>query len=388
MDVQSYRQDTPATANLIHFNNAGAALSPLPVQRALFEHLQLEQEIGGYEAAQVAAGRIARFYDAFATLLHCSADEVAWAENSTHAWNHLLQAVPLQYGDCILTGQSEYAGNYLSLLHMSKRTGIEIRVVENDANGLLDVEKFEQAIDERVKLIALTHVPSQCGVVHPVKEVGQLARRHGILYLLDACQSVGQIDLDVEEIGCDMLTGSGRKYLRGPRGTGFLYVRRGCLSKLEPIWVDMHSAQWTSTHEITLRDDASRFEVWERYVAGQIALGVAVDYALAIGMPKIEQRVRTLADSLRQQLEDTPGIRVHEASNSLSGIVTFSKADEAAIALQRRLQAAGISSSVALASNNRLDFGNRALGDINRASLHYYNTEAEVERFCRTVATP
>src|SRR5690606_36177439 len=159
MDVQRYRRDTPATANLIHFNNAGASLSPLPVQQALIEHLQLEQASGGYEAAQAAADSIDHFYDAFAQLLHCSADEVAWSENSTLGWNQLLQAVPLRPGDCILTGQSEYAGNYLSLLHLSKRSGVEIRVVPNDSNGLLDLDRFEQAIDERVKHIALTHVP-------------------------------------------------------------------------------------------------------------------------------------------------------------------------------------------------------------------------------------
>lgn len=387
MDVTRYRLDTPATERLIHFNNAGSSLSPLPVQRALLEYLQLEQSLGGYEAAELVAKPIARFYSAFAQLLHCSEDEIAWSENATLAWNFLLQAVPLRAGDCILTSQSEYAGNYLSLLHLSQRTGVQIRVVPNDSSGRLDLRKFEEAIDDRVKLIALTHVPSKCGVIHPASEVGQLARRHGIPYLLDACQSVGQIDLNVEEIGCDMLVGSGRKYLRGPRGTGFMYVRRSSLAKLEPAWVDMHSAQWLDTQQIRVRDDARRFESWERYVAGQIALGVAVDYALAIGMPAIQARVQALAAMLRQQLADIPGVVLHEAGSPLSGIVTFSKNNEAPAALQKRLQAAGINSSVGQAAKERLDFGMRGLGDINRASVHYYNTEEEVERFCQVVAT-
>jgi len=386
MDVTRYRLDTPATERLIHFNNAGSSLSPRPVQQALLEYLQLEQSLGGYEAADLAPQPIARFYSAFAELLHCSEDEIAWSENATLAWNFLLQAIPLRAGDCILTSQSEYAGNYLSLLHLSQRTGVEIRVVANDASGLVDLQKFEEAMDERVKLIALTHVPSKCGVIHPAREVGQLARQHGILYLLDACQSVGQIDLNVEAIGCDMLVGSGRKYLRGPRGTGFMYVRRSCLAKLEPAWVDMHSAQWIDTQQIRVREDARRFESWERYVAGQIALGVAVDYALAIGMPAIEARVQTVAAMLRQQLADIPGIVLHEAGSSLSGIVTFSKNTEAPAALQKRLQAAGINSSVGQAAKERLDFGMRGLGDINRASVHYYNTEGEVARFCQVVA--
>jgi len=386
MDVTRYRLDTPATERLIHFNNAGSSLSPQPVQQALLEYLQLEQSLGGYEAAELVAKPIARFYSAFAELLHCSEDEIAWSENATLAWNFLLQAIPLRAGDCILTSQSEYAGNYLSLLHLSKRIGVEILVVANDASGLVDLQKFEEAIDDRVKLIALTHVPSKCGVIHPAREVGQLARQHGILFLLDACQSVGQIDLNVDEIGCDMLVGSGRKYLRGPRGTGFMYVRRSCLAKLEPAWVDMQSAQWIDTQQIRVREDARRFESWERYVAGQIALGVAVDYALAIGMPAIQARVQTLAATLRQQLADIPGMVLHETGSSLSGIVTFSKSNESPPALQKRLQAAGINSSVGQAAKERLDFGMRGLGDINRASVHYYNTEAEVERFCQVVA--
>lgn len=386
MDVTRYRLDTPATERLIHFNNAGSSLSPLPVQQALLNYLQLEQSLGGYEAAELVAEPLARFYSAFAQLLHCSDDEIAWAENATLAWNFLLQAVPLRAGDCILTSQSEYAGNYVSLLHLSQRTGVEIRVVANDADGLVDLQKFEEAIDERVKLIALTHVPSKCGVIHPAREVGQLAQKHDILYLLDACQSVGQIDLNVSELGCDMLVGSGRKYLRGPRGTGFMYVRRSCLTNLEPAWVDMHSAQWIDTQQIRVREDARRFESWERYVAGQIALGAAVDYALAIGMPAIQDRVQTLAATLRQQLADIPGVVLHEAGSSLSGIVTFSKNNEAAAALHKRLQAAGINSSVGQAASERLDFGMRGLGNINRASVHYYNTEAEVERFCQVVA--
>src|SRR5690606_15245754 len=319
--------------------------------------------------------------------LHCSDDEIAWAENATLAWNFLLQAILLRAGDCILTSQSEYAGNYLSLLHLSRRTGVEIRVVPNDSSGPVDLQKFEEAIDERVKLIALTHVPSKCGVIHPAREVGQLARKHDILYLLDACQSVGQIELNVNELGCDMLVGSGRKYLRGPRGTGFMYVRRNCLPKLEPAWVDMHAAQWIDTQLLRVRDDARRFESWERYVAGQIALGVAVDYALAIGMSAIQARVQTLAATLREQVAEIPGITLHEAGSSLSGIVTFSKNNEAPAALQKRLHAAGINSSVGQAAKERLDFGMRGLGDINRASVHYYNTEAEVERFCQVVAT-
>ena len=242
IDIDTLREDTPACTQMIHFNNAGAALAPREVTEAVLTHLANEQRLGGYEAANMAEGQINHFYDAFAKLLSCDASEIAYAENATHAWNSLFNAIPFTAGDTILTGQSEYASNFLALLHLAKQQGVNIVVIPNNSAGTIDLECLEAAINSRVKLIALTHVPSQSGVIHPAASVGKLARAHNILYLLDACQSAGQIDLNVDTLGCDMLTGTGRKYLRGPRGTGFLYLRRTSMSRLEPAWIDLHSA--------------------------------------------------------------------------------------------------------------------------------------------------
>ncbi|MGB4248116.1 MAG: aminotransferase class V-fold PLP-dependent enzyme [Pseudohongiellaceae bacterium] len=386
LDIDRIREQTPAAARLIHFNNAGAALTPAPVQEALLQHLALEQRIGGYEAAAQAHSRLENFYEAFARLLNCAAEEVAWAENATHAWNTLLHAIPFQSGDRILTGQSEYASNYLAFLHLTRQRNVQVEVIPNDSQGRICLDRLATAIDGSVRLIALTHVPSQSGVIHPAIEVGRLARSHDILYLLDACQSAGQLPLDVTTLNCDMLTGTGRKYLRGPRGTGFLYVRRDVLGELTPAWIDLHSAQWTAQNTYQFRDDARRFENWESYVAGKIALGTAVDYALEIGMEAIATRINYLATSLRERLLALNGISVHESGDSLCGIVTFSKSDESAPLLQQRLQSAGINTSVSKLQSNLLDFGRRGLGDINRASVHYYNTEEEVAEFCRVVS--
>lgn len=386
IDIRTLRDDTPACAELIHFNNAGAALAPLPVTEAVLTHLAMEQRLGGYEAASLAEAQINHFYDAFAKLLACEASEIAYAENATHAWNSLFNAIPFAAGDIVLTGQSEYASNFLALLHMAKRQGVKIKVIPNDHAGIIDLERLEAAISPRVKLIALTHTPSQSGVIHPAARVGALARAHNILYLLDACQSAGQIDLNVDELGCDMLTGTGRKYLRGPRGTGFLYLRRSSMAKLVPIWADLHSANWTSADTYEFRDDARRFENWECHVAGKIGLGVAVDYALKIGMPAIESRVGQLGVTLRETLGDIAGVQVHEHGSQLSGIVTFSKKGIAAANLQEGLRAKGVNTSVARLASNQLDLAKRGLGDINRASVHYYNTHEEIERFCRIVA--
>lgn len=382
IDIAAVRAQTPACTSLIHFNNAGAALSPQGVTAALIAHLELEQQIGAYEAAVVAAPAVEDFYGALAQMLGCSTREIAYAENATQAWNSLVNAIDFAPGERIITGQSEYASNYLTFLHLAKRQGVRIEVIPNDSAGLLDLERLEAAITADVKLIALTHVPSQCGVIHPAAEVGRIAKKHGILYLLDACQSAGQMALDVGALGCDMLTGTGRKYLRGPRGTGFLYLNKDCKARLEPAAIDLHAAQWLSAHSYRLREDARRFEHWECFVAGKIGLGRAVRYALEIGLPAIETRVQQLAHSLREQLAEIAGVTLYEHGAHLSGIVTFTTERMAAAQLHAILQEQAVNSSVTKLSNSQLDLATRAPGDVNRASVHYYNTEEEVLRFC------
>lgn len=381
------RQDTPGCSNLIHFNNAGASLQPSPVADAVLNHLLLEQQHGGYEAAEMQASLSERFYHICAQLLNCAPGEIAFAENSTRAWSQLLLSIVFEAGDRILTGQSEYASNYLTLMHLSRHRGVRIDVVPNREDGQICLHTLEQKLDNDVRLIALTHVASQSGVIQPAAEVGRLARRHRILYLLDACQSAGQLQLDVNAIGCDMLTASGRKYMRGPRGTGFMYVRRHILDYLQPPSIDLQAAQWTAPDKYELRDDARRFEVWEHYVAGKIGLAAAADYALTVGMDVIETNVRSLAQRLRRQLSAIPHITVHESGTELSGIVTFSHHDYSAAHMHQYLRSRTINTSIIRRQNNQLDFTERHLGDINRASVHYYNTVEEVDQFCDSVSS-
>ena len=385
IDVLRARRETPGCAHVLHFNNAGAALMPQPVLDATIAHLQLEARIGGYEAATQADAAVERVYDAAATLLGCTRDEIAIVENATRAWDMAFYAVPLGPGDRILTAMAEYASNYIAFLQAARKTGATIEAIPNDESGQISIATLRHMIDDRVKLIAITHVPTNGGLVNPAAAVGQVAREAGVLYLLDACQSIGQLPLDVDAIGCDMLSATGRKYLRGPRGTGLLYVRRAVLERLEPPFLDLHAASWVARDRYEIRPDARRFENWETNYAGKIGLGVAIDYALGWGLDAIRARVFALAAGLRERLAALPGVAVRDIGAERCGIVTFSVAGADAQHIARLLGERAMNVSVSTPDSTRLDMEARGLGDLVRASVHYYNSEEEVERFCGAI---
>lgn len=384
--LDQVRQDTPACQTILHLNNAGAALPPQCVVDAVTEHLTLEAAIGGYEAAAQQAQQVTHTTNTIAHLLHCQPEEVALVENATRAWDMAFYSFKFKPGDRILTAQAEYASNYIAYLHVAQKAGAMVEVVPDDEHGQLDVAALANLIDDRVKLITLTHLPTNNGLINPAAEVGQLAKSAGIPFLLDACQSAGQLPLDVETLGCDMLSATGRKYLRGPRGTGFLYVRQSLIEQLDPPFLDLHAATWTSPTTYTVDPTARRFENWESYVAGRIGLGVAVDYALGLGLDAIHQRVTHLAQTLRGYLSETPGVTVQDTGVQHSGIVTFSlaKGDHDGIAQALRQQKINV--SVSPKQYTLLDMTHRQLDSVIRASVHYYNTEAELTRFVETLS--
>lgn len=380
IDIDRIRADTPAASRRAYLHNAGAALMPAPVVAAMKEHIDLETEIGGYAAADRESDRLEAVYGSVARLLNAAPDEIALMENATVAWQMAFYGLQFRQGDRILTAEAEYAANYVAFLQVAKRTGAIVEIVPSDASGELDVDALERMVDERVKLIAITWVPTNGGLVNPAAAVGKIARARGIPYLLDACQAVGQMTVDVEAIGCDMLSATGRKFLRGPRGTGFLYVRRAMLQRLEPPMIDHFAAPWVSRDEYRLRDDARRFETWENNYAARLGLGAAVDYALDVGIGPIEQRCRTLANRLRNGLVSIRGIRIRDLGRAPGAIVSFTMEGYEADVVVASAAAAGITIGASDPSSTRIDAEARSLPPLARASPHYYNTEAEIDR--------
>lgn len=385
IDIEKVRLDTPTCENVLHFNNAGSSLMPVPVYVALQRVLTQENELGGYEAERLAQEDIQAFYSEFAALLNAEPSEIAFIENATRAWDMAFYGLSLGPGDRVITHASEYASNYLALLQQSRRLGFEIDLVPSDETGQIDVHALDRMVRPDTKLIAITHVPTQGGLVNPAAEVGKIARKHGCLYLLDACQSVGQIDVNVEEIGCHVLSGTGRKFLRGPRGTGFLYVRKSVLDHVDPPFVDLLSATWTEENRFEFVEGAKRFENWESYIAGRVALKEAVKYARGIGLPNIETRVTQLGQTLRDALSQINGVKVRDLGKKKCGIVTFTKTGLDPQQIAERLRAQQINVSVSKMTSARLDLEPRQLSSLLRASIHYFNTEEEISRFAEAV---
>lgn len=382
LDIAALRADTPGCLHVIHLNNAGAALMPQPVLDAVVGHLQREANYGGYEAARMAQAEVQRPYDAIAAMLGAQPDEIAILQNATRAWQQIFYAILFQPGDKILTSVSEYASNYIAYLQITHKTGARIEVVPNDESGQLSITALESMLDERVKLIAVTHIPTNGGLINPAEEIGRVARQAGVLYLLDACQSAGQMPLNVDAIGCDFLSATGRKYLRGPRGTGFLYVRRERLEQLEPPMLDLHAADWIAPDQYRIRNDARRFETWETSYACNIGLGVAVDYAIGIGLEAIWERIQALSSLLRGKLSEIPGVTVRDLGERQCGLVSFTVEGHQPQWIVERMAEHHININASPPQYTLLDMKARHLSEgIVRASVHYYNTEEEIERF-------
>jgi selenocysteine lyase/cysteine desulfurase len=390
INVEALRAATPGCTQVTHLNNAGCALPPAIVTDTMVSHLRLEEAIGGYEAYSQARDRVAGVYASVGALVNAPIERVALVESATVAWDRGLQAIafsePLGPGDRMLVSGSEYASNVLPLLQLARRTGASVEVIPDGADGSVDVEALGDMLDERVRIVSVNHAPSQNGLVNDVVAIGDMLRIHGspAWYLVDACQSVGQLPVDMGRIGCDVLSATGRKFLRGPRATGFLVVSQRMLDDLEPFPLDLHAATWTTLDDYDLADGAARFESWEKAYAALLGMGAAIDYALACGIDPLADRIGVLAQRARAGLAEIPGVTVRDRGSVQSGIVTIRVDDPAGVVAG--LRGRGINTSLSTPDYSRIDFGRDQAPGLVRISPHAYNTEAEVDRAVAAVA--
>ena len=379
IDIEKIRAETPGIEFSTHLNACGASLMPQSVVDVIVEHTQLEALMGGYEAESKKIDGLNKIYDTVAEHIGASSREIALMENATVAWSHAFYALPLKSGSRILTSEAEYAANYVAFLQRAKRDNIKIDIIPSDQNGTLDVNALEAMVDERVGLIAISWIPTNGGLVNPAENVGQVAKKHNIPYLLDACQVAGQMPINVNKIGCDFLSATGRKFLRGPRGTGFLYIKEKWLSTIEPAMIDHFGAPWVKKNVYELREDARRFETWENSYALRAGLGEAIKYAEEIGIDLIHERVQLLAKLNRELLSEIENIQLRDIGIKQCGIISFSieeKNDPKKIVDQ--MSEAGFAIGLVDPESTLIDSEKRNLPTLLRMAPHYYNTEDEI----------
>lgn len=379
------RAATPGIESVIHVNNAGSALPPSVVTDTVVDYLRREEAIGGYETADERHDQLEAVYDSLGALVGAPREHMAVIENATRAWDMAVYGYPFERGDRVVTCRAEYSSNVLAFLQLERRFGIEMVLIDDDDYGQIDLAQVDTELAAGAAMMAMTHIPTSGGLVNPAEEVGALCAKHGVFYVLDACQSAGQVPLDVNTIGCDVLSGTGRKYLRGPRGTGFLYAGERALEVLEPPFIDLHSADWTQADDYEWRPDARRFENWETYYAGKAGLGVAVDYALSLGIETTAARITNLGARLRAGLESLDRVGVHDKGARRGGIVTFTVDGVDAASVQAQLLLRKINTSTSGPDRARLDLEPRGLPTVIRASVHYYNSEDEIDAVIQAV---
>ncbi|MBN9384973.1 MAG: aminotransferase class V-fold PLP-dependent enzyme [Chitinophagaceae bacterium] len=388
-EIAGFRKDTTGCANVIHLNNAGAGLMPDVVTRAIQEHITLESQIGGYEAAALRADAIKGFYTTAGKLFNCNASNIAFTSSATDAYTRALSSIPFQQGDIILTDNDDFISNQIQFLSCQKRFGVRIVRIKNAPEGGVDLDDLErQLVKLQPRLLAITHIPTNAGLVQPVKKIGDIYGHYEkthpdkTWYILDACQSAGQLPLDVQQLQCDFLSVTARKFLRGPRGTGFLYISDKALQKgLEPLFIDMRGAEWIEKDLYKPREDAMRYEDWEFAYALVLGTRAAIKYCLNVGVDRIARQVKQHADHLRQDLSRMNKVRVLDRGPELGGLVTFTVRDAQPQHLVDELLKRKINVVPSYRNFAVIDFDEKGVQWALRASPHYYNTEEEIRQF-------
>ncbi|MEU0539383.1 aminotransferase class V-fold PLP-dependent enzyme [Nocardia sp. NPDC005978] len=386
VNISRLRADTPGCEGQVFLDSAGSSLPPRIVVDTAIDHLRREAEIGGYRAANERLDDLAAVKTAIGTLINADPGSIALSDSASRSWTDFFYSVPLRAGDRILISGADYASNAIAALQRARRSGAVVEAVPSDSSGQLDLDALTAMIDERVKLVSLVHVPTNGGLVNPVAEAARIARRAGALVLLDACQSAGQLPLDVAELGVDALSATGRKWLRGPRGTGFLYVRPDLAATMEPERLDLHSAAWTAPGDYTLAAGAARFEFWECDVAARLGLGAAVRYLLENGPAEVYAAIAERAAYLRKTLAEIPRVTVRDRGTQHAGIVSFTVDGLDPVAIRDRLATESITVTVSHRSSTLLDMTDRALPAVVRASPHAFVSFEDLDRFRHAVA--
>ena len=392
-EITTFRNETNGCKNVIHLNNAGAGLMPNSVTQVQLDHIKLESEIGGYEASALMASEIQNFYIKCAKLFNCKPTNVAFTASATDSYTRALSSIPFNSGDVILTDNDDFVSNQIQFLSLQKRLGVKIVRIQNAIIGGVDLNDLEEKLKKyQPKLLAITHIPTNSGLVQPIDEIAEIYSNYikqnveRTWYILDACQSAGQMKLDVNKLKCDFLSITCRKYLRGPRGTGALYISDKALDAgLEPMFIDMRGAEWIEKDKYKQQPDAKRFEDWEFAYSTVLGTASAIEYCLKIGEDKIWQQVKYLSGNLRNQLSQLNKVRVLDKGPEVCGLVTFHIEGSDPKYIVNELLKRKINVVPSYRAFGIIDFDEKGVEWAVRTSPHYYNTNEEIDIFIESI---
>lgn len=366
----------------IKFNSAGSSSLDSYILTKMFDYFSLENKLGGYEAFEVEKKKIERFYLNVAKLINCRATEVSFSFSSTLAWNQVFNSIPLSKKENIVIFENEYSSNHISILKR-KNAFNDLRIVKTNKYGSIDFEDLEKKIDLKTKVLHVTHIASQCGNEFPIDAIGKVLKRKNpnSIYFIDACQSAGQKEINVKKLRCDILVASGRKYLMGPRGTAFLYVKSSLKKKLQSSILDMTSTRIKYTDNLVMNKNYRFLETFEHSPALKLGFSLAIRNTLNIGVKNINKRLIKLSKYLRLKLNENNKIYFYENANFLSGINTIDFKGYSNNEVFNYLKKNKIYANLTTSNVSYLYFKKIKKKELLRVSFNYYNTKNEIDKF-------
>jgi cysteine desulfurase / selenocysteine lyase len=374
-----------------YLNNAGAGIMSTKTYEVIINYLKLEREIGAYHAAAKSKTLSDNFYINAAKLINAnSPSEIAYMDSASRGWNMIVYGTPLKKGDTILTLSSEFGTNLITLFNYAKLNDFKVCVIKCDINGSFLIEEIENKLKEGAKLIAISHAVAHGSIINPVEEIGKLAKKYGAYYIVDGCQTVGQIKVDVQSIQCDAYMTTGRKWLCGPRGTGFLYVKSS--SQMRTTQLDLASADLIFDDNLNLirievRNDAKQFELWEKSFANLLGLSSAIEECLESKIEVISVKIQELSNKLRFAASSNENIKLIGKTISLSGILGFYLDDYSKESyVQNEFDKFDLRISTMSDWDCPMHFPKNGANKIFRLSPHFYTDNDTIEKACEIIS--
>lgn len=374
----------------MYFNNAGAGLMSKGTYETLTNHMEIEMNVGAYKAAAIKSDAVNNFYLLAAKLLNAgSKDEIAFIDSASRGWNLIIYGLDIKESDVIVTLSSEYGTNLLTIYDIAKRTHCGIKVIQCDNEGNFSLDDVDQALQSGGTILAVSHVAAQGSIVNPVVELGILAQKYDAIYIVDGCQAVGQIKVDVQQINCCAYVTAGRKWLRGPRGTGILYVRRN--APIRTPQIDLASADLVfdelgTVVDVKVRDDAKQFELWEKSTSSLLGLANAIQEYMDYGIDTAEQEICAKANYIRSFVVSNQHLALVGSENSSTGVVGFYIKDpKQEKKVKELIEKENFIISYVCDWDCPTFFPQNGVQYIFRISPHYYTSNDDIQAICNLI---